>query len=370
MLIRSITLANFRNYEKLNISPCGGVNVFLGNNAQGKTNLLEAIYFCATGRSRRTPYDRNLIRFGEKEARVCVKVTDENGKSEDKIDVFLRKNGKKSIAVNGMAIKRLGELFGVLYVVSFSPEDLDIVKDGPLARRRFIDLELCQLSPVYYYDLKQYHRILLQRNNLLKEISKDSRGALMDSLSVWDEQLVAFGCAIMAKRAEFLTRLGGYASKIHADITGGAEELTVSYKPDVSPERFMDKLISNRKRDIYQGQTGAGIHKDDIGFEINSIDARLFGSQGQQRTAALSAKLSEIEMIVSEKHEKPVLLLDDVFSELDTSRQEFLLDAAADCQTMITATGAENGLNRITNEQHFNNEETHRTFFVKNGEIS
>ena len=336
MYIDSLSIQNFRNFTNLTLNLSQGVNVFCGENAQGKTNLLESLYFCATGRSQRTHIDKELIQFQHNEAHVQTIVRRDH--TYDKIDLHVKKDAKKGIAVNGIPIKKLGELFGVLLVVIFSPEDLYLVKAGPGERRKYIDLELCQLSNVYYYELQNYYRVLKQRNNLLKNIQK-KRG-LQDSLFVWDMQLVEHGTKIMAQREAFTQKLSATAEVLHSKITGGKETLNIFYRPSVSAKEFSDKLARYTERDIFQGSTSVGIHKDDFAFFINGIDAKTYGSQGQQRTASLATKLAQIEIIKEEKDEYPVLLLDDVLSELDESRQNYLIENSFFIQTIITCTDA------------------------------
>ena len=305
MHVSYVSLQNFRNYEHLRLDLNQGVNILCGANAQGKTNFMEALYFCATGRSRRTSYDRELVRFQAHEAYMQADIV--SGTVKDRIDVHLKREGPKGFAVNGLPVRRLGDLFGVLLVVMFSPEDLQLVKSGPAERRRFYDMELCQLSPVYYYDLQQYYKILKQRNALLKRLQKERDESLRASLFAWDEQLVAYGARIIAQRTRFTEHIGRLAAEVHHKVTHGTEILRVAYKPNVSKADFLDKLKKNLDRDMYLGATSVGIHKDDAAFYINDLDARLYGSQGQQRTVSLSLKLAELALIQEDKNETPVL---------------------------------------------------------------
>lgn len=339
MHVQRVILENFRNYNSLDLEPVQGTNILYGDNAQGKTNFLESVYMCATGRSQRTANTGELIRFGGTDAHIRVFVGSESGNSYDRIDVHLKKNSGKGIALNGLPIKKIGQLYGALFTVIFSPEDLQLLKAGPGERRKFMDAELCQLSSVYYYELQQYYRALKQRNNLLKSMryKKD----LYDSVFVWNEQLVAHGTNIINYRTEFVSDMNETAGAIHADITQGREKLSLMYKPHVAPGAYEDKLNRSLERDISSGTTNIGIHKDDVIFTISGNDARIYGSQGQQRTACLSAKLAEINLIGRKKNKTPVLLLDDVLSELDESRQRYLLGHAAGVQTFITCTGTD-----------------------------
>lgn len=346
MVAQTLSLKDFRNYESLRLEFGEGVNILRGDNAQGKTNCLEALYLCATGRSRRVGADREMIRFGCREAHVQAMVRSAgHGLGLDKIDVHLKKDEKKGVAVNGIPIKKLGDLFGAFLVVMFSPEDLQLVKAGPAQRRQFMDMELCQLSHVYYYDLQQYYRSLKQRNNLLKSIHK--KPELKETLFAWDVHLVDFGMRIMAQRAAFVSGISLSAGRIHQSITNRAEQLEILYRPNTAKEDFADRLSRNIDRDIFTGSTSVGIHKDDFLFQINGCDARAYGSQGQQRTASLSAKLAEIELIRTEKDENPVLLLDDVLSELDRSRQRHLFETVQSVQSVITCTGMEDALRNL-----------------------
>ncbi|MDO4531820.1 MAG: DNA replication/repair protein RecF, partial [Bacillota bacterium] len=304
MYITEVSFQDFRNLAQLKIKPAMGINVIYGSNAQGKTNFLEALYFCAMGRSLRGKSDQQLIAFDAEESHIRLLVQRE--KRYDRIDVHLKKDEKKGIAVNGLPVRKLGDLFGTLYAVIFSPEDLSLVKDGPAERRRFLDMELCQLSKVYYYDLQQYYRILKQRNNLLKEIQK--KPSMQETLFVWDDQLAQYGERMIAARSRFLLRLDKIAAEKLSRLTGGKDRLQMVYKPNCEAGTLQDKLAKNKERDIAFGSTQSGPHKDDILFLINGREVKQFGSQGQQRTTALAARLAEIDLIREETGEDPVLL--------------------------------------------------------------
>ena len=357
MYITEIFLQGFRNLSQLHIEPSEGINVIYGSNAQGKTNFLESLYFCAMGRSMRGKSDQQLIAFDAQESHIRLLVQTQNRR--DKIDVHLKQNEKKGIAVNGLPVKRLGELFGTLYAVIFSPEDLALVKDAPTERRRFLDMELCQLSRVYYYDLQQYYRILKQRNNLLKEIQK--KPSLQETLFVWDGQMVEYGERIIAARRRFLVRLDEIAADKLARLTGGRDSLQTLYKPNCEDGSFAERLHRNLERDILFGATQSGPHKDDISFLVNGREAKVYGSQGQQRTTALAARLAEIDLIREETGELPVLLLDDVFSELDESRQKYLLESIDGLQAFVTCTGIEDSVRKYISRDNL--------FYVENGTI-
>lgn len=317
------------------MEPSPGVNILYGENAQGKTNILESIYVCATTKSHRSSKDKELIRFDCDDAHICMKV--ERDHVIHKIDIHLKKNKVKGVAVDGIVIKKYSELFGVVNVVLFSPEDLSIIKNGPADRRHFIDMELCQLNKLYMHYLMNYKKVLAQRNNLLKQIAFDP--SLKDTLDVWDMQLMNYGCHIIRERRKFVEELGHIISDIHFKLSGGREHLNIKYEPNVNEAQFTEKIYEKRNYDIKTKTTSVGPHRDDISFEISDVDIRRFGSQGQQRTAALSLKLAEIELVKMLIHDQPVLLLDDVLSELDRSRQTYLLDCIQDIQTIVTCTG-------------------------------
>ena len=346
MYVKKISLKNYRNIERLELELKNGVNIFYGSNAQGKTNLLESIYIGATGRSHRTHKDKELIKFDKEEAHIRLDI--QNDKISDRIDIHLKKDSKKGIAINNIAINKLGELFGYLNVVIFSPEDLSLIKQGPQERRKFIDMELCQINNIYYYNLSQYYKVLKQRNSLLKKILKDP--SLKDTLFVWDNQLIEFGIKIIQARELFIKKLNNISKKIHMEITSNKENLEIKYKPNVLISEFKEKLEKSIDKDILYTTTSYGPHKDDILFFINNINVRDFGSQGQQRTASLSTKLAEINLIEDEKAVLPVLLLDDILSELDKDRQKFLIKNIKKLQVIITCTGVEDVLKNLDEE--------------------
>lgn len=335
MIIKSIELKNFRNYEDLSLSFDPGTNIIFGNNAQGKTNILEAAYMSGTTKSHKGSKDREMIRFGEQEAHIRTVVAKEG--REYQIDMHLKQNRSKGIAINRVPIKKASELFGLLNIVFFSPEDLNIIKNGPAERRRFLDSELCQLDRLYLSDLTNYNKILNQRNKLLKDMVY--RGDLSDTLPVWDMQLVETGKKIIRRRRQFVEELNEIVRHIHYKISGEKEELLLKYEPSIEDSSFEEELNRVKVRDLKLCQTSVGPHRDDLLFSIQGVDIRKFGSQGQQRTSALSLKLSEIELVKRSIHDTPVLLLDDVLSELDSNRQNYLLNNICDTQTMITCTG-------------------------------
>lgn len=335
MIIKSIELQNFRNYEDLNISFDEGTNIFYGDNAQGKTNILEAAYLSGTTKSHKCSKDKEMIRFGKQEAHIRTVVVKKD--KEYQIDMHLKNNRSKGIAINKVPIKKASELFGILNMVFFSPEDLNIIKNGPAERRRFLDSELCQLDKIYLSDLTTYNKILNQRNKLLKDMVY--RPDLKDTLPVWDMQLVETGRKIIRRRKQFVDELNEIVHDIHYRISGEKEDLLLQYEPSIEDIFFEDELSRVKERDMRQCMTSVGPHRDDLLFSIGEVDIRKFGSQGQQRTSALSLKLSEIELVKRSIHDTPVLLLDDVLSELDSNRQNYLLNSIHDTQTLITCTG-------------------------------
>ena len=274
--------------------------------------------------------------------------------------MHLRKNKSKGIAIDGQKIKKAADLMGLLNVVFFSPEDLSIIKDGPAERRRFADMELCQLDSFYLYNLNHYNKIIGQRNKLLKDMYFQPE--LKETLNIWDSQLVSFGSKIIERREQFVKQLGDIIFDIHKKLSGGKEELVIAYEPDVSIEDFEKQMKYNQDKDIRLKQTTTGPHRDDFSFVVNGVDIRKYGSQGQQRTAALSLKLSEIELVKKISKDTPVLLLDDVLSELDSNRQNYLLNSIGNIQTIITCTGLDEFIN--------NRFEINKIFKVTNGTVN
>ncbi|HIT91160.1 MAG TPA: DNA replication/repair protein RecF [Candidatus Merdenecus merdavium] len=335
MNIESIELNNFRNYSTLHVEFENGTNIFYGDNAQGKTNILEAIYLCGTTKSHKGSKDREMIRFEQDEAHIRMMI--KRTQMSYRIDMHIKKNKSKGIAINGIPIKKASELFGIINIVFFSPEDLNIIKNGPSERRRFIDAELCQLNKIYLSDLINYNKVVHQRNKLLKEMSFHPE--YQDTLEIWDEQMVRYGSSIIKMRRTFIEELNEIIFHIHKKLSGDKEEILLEYEPNVTEEKIAEELSRNKEKDIKFKTTSVGPHRDDLCFNIKGIDIRKYGSQGQQRTAALSLKLAEIELVKQATKETPVLLLDDVLSELDSNRQNYLLESIHNIQTMITCTG-------------------------------
>lgn len=338
MYIDRMSLEGFRNYENEEVHFGKNINMITGENAQGKTNLLESIYFTSFGKSFRTGRDKDMIGFDKDFCRInAVYVIDDE---EEKVEIALSKEGRRAAKISGRNVERISELINNFFVVIFSPEDLKIVKEEPQKRRSFIDSELCQLRFSYYESLSSYKRILNQRNHYLKERNIDD-----DLLDIWDENLASEGAKIIHLRKEFVDKLSEISSGIHERITNGKEISKIEYCPSIEfkedkeeqKQFFVEKLKDERSRDIEYGNTSKGPHKDDIDIKIKGKSTRRYGSQGQQRTVALSMKLAEIELIKEEKNDYPILLLDDVFSELDEERQRYLVDYLKKMQVFITA---------------------------------
>ena len=342
MVIKSLKLKNYRNYDLLNLNFDPSTNILYGDNAQGKTNILEALYLSGTTKSHRGTKDRDIIQFGHEESHIET-IVEKKG-IVFQTDIHLKKNSPKGIAIDKVPIRRASELFGIVHFVFFSPEDLNIIKEGPAGRRRFIDLELSQLDRIYLSNLSNYNRIISQRNSLLKDIYGQKN--LIETLDIWDMQLVSYGNKILKRRKEFIEQINKIISNIHFKLTGGKERTSLSYESGIGNMTFEEALIRYRERDIKMKSTTSGPHRDDICFMTDKgLDIRKFGSQGQQRTAALSLKLSEIELVKRVIGDTPVLLLDDVLSELDKHRQNYLLDNIHDIQTIITCTGLDEFVN-------------------------
>lgn len=357
MVIKSLELDNFRNYETLHIEFDKGTNILYGDNAQGKSNILEAIYVCATTKSHKGSKDKEIINFNKEEAHIRTYL--EKEQTQYRIDMHLRKSLSKGIAIDGQKIKKAAELLGLLNVVFFSPEDLSIIKNGPAERRRFTDMELCQLDNFYLYNLNHYNKIINQRNKLLKDMYLNP--GLRETLNIWDSQLVSFGSKIIERRETFTRQLCEIIGEIHNKLSGGKEKLVIKYEPDVTIDDFEKRMKENQEKDIKLKLTSIGPHRDDFSFIVNDIDIRKYGSQGQQRTAALSLKLAEIELVKKITKDTPVLLLDDVLSELDSNRQNYLLQSIGNIQTIITCTGLDEFVN--------NRFEINKTYKITNGTI-
>lgn len=338
MRIIRAKLKSFRNYASCGFEPCAGVNVLLGDNGQGKTNLLEALYLCCAGRSHRTRQDRELIQWDAEFASVQLQAERRDGSHE--VEVILPVSGKRRIKIAGRDAARSGELMGHVTGVLFSPEDLRTVKDGPSERRRMVDMTLAQLRPAYYYALQRYNRALKQRNELLRAAAANP--GMISTLDMWDEQLAAAGSELMRHRRAYIERLAVAAEETYREIAGGREQLQLRYQPSVTMgddvQSNLDALFAAREGDVRRMITSVGAHRDELMLAIGGRELRSFGSQGQQRTAALSLRLSELAVMREELGEWPVLMLDDVMSELDPSRRRQLIGRLEGIQTIVTCT--------------------------------
>ena len=333
MWINNIKLNNFRNYNKKEINLHENINVFFGENAQGKTNIIEAIFLCSIGKSFRTKKEKELIKFNEE--RTLVEINYE--KSDRTGNIKIEIGEKKQVYLNGIKIKKLSELLGNINVVIFTPDDINILKGGPENRRKFLDIMISQLRPNYMHILSLYNKTLDQRNNYLKQIKTEKKDENL--LDIWDEKLIDYGVKIYEYRKEFLEKIINKIKNIHKGITDGKEEIEIEYISDaVTRQNFLNELKSRRKLDIIKGHTTKGIHRDDFIIYINKKEVGHFGSQGQNRTAMLSLKLSELQVIYDDIGEYPILLLDDFMSELDSKRRESFLNNIKDIQVIITCT--------------------------------
>ena len=341
MRIKKITLNSYRSYEHIVFTPEGGLNLLCGANAVGKTNVLEAVFYCALGRSHRTSRDAELIAHGAVGAYIGLELETNSGLRT--IEIKLKSGERKQLFIDRQKVERSADLMGVLNVVMFSPEDLALVKASPAERRRFMDMELCQLRPAYYACAARYNAALRQRNVLIKEAFTNRIDS--DMLDMWNSQLAKLGADIMRSRRYFMDELSTLARDTHLKLTDGQEQLCVSYEPNIKFSENGDEyaiyeaLGASRDEDIRRGFTLRGPHRDDIGIRLDGREVKVYGSQGQQRTAALSLKLSELALMYSITGEKPVLLLDDVLSELDSCRQSALMSSAFECQCLLTTTG-------------------------------
>lgn len=335
MYIKDLALMNYRNYESAKITFSDGINILYGDNAQGKTNILEAIYIAGTTKSHRGSKDKEIIRFGAEECHIRADIYKD--RMNRRIDMHLKKGKSKGAAIDMVPIQKSSQLLGMMNMVFFSPEDLSIIKNGPAERRNFMDMELCQLDKIYVSHLSNYKKVLDQRNNLLKQISFDKKK--MDILPVWNEQLVKYGIEIIRKRNHFIDLINEIIPAIHSNLTSGKEHLNLVYEKNVEESEFSIVLDEKQELDLRYQTTQIGPHRDDIAFLIDGMDVRKFGSQGQQRTVALSLKLAEIELVKRLIQDNPILLLDDVMSELDRNRQDALLDSIQGIQTILTCTG-------------------------------
>ena len=331
MYINKIKLQNFRNYNEQEINLNKSINVFYGDNAQGKTNILEAIFLCTFGKSFRTNKEKELIKLGKDNANVIIEY--EKKDRDGKISISI--SDKKQILVNGIKIKKLSELLGNINIVIFTPDDINILKGGPALRRRFLDMMIGQLKPNYVYTLNMYIKTLEQRNNYLRQIKEENKPENL--LDIWDEKLIEYADIIYKYRKEFIDKIKKKINIIHKKITDEKEEINIQYISNCeSKEVYSELLKQRRKLDIIKGFTTKGIHRDDFEIYINNKELSIYGSQGQNRTAILSLKLSELQVIYDEIEEEPILLLDDFMSELDINRRKNFLNNINNTQVIIT----------------------------------
>jgi DNA replication and repair protein RecF len=360
MYIKYLQLVNFRNYRELAVELNENTNIFIGDNAQGKTNILEGMYYCSIGKSFRTSKDKELINWNGKEAYIKSYIVKDG--LDKKIEIKIFKEGRKGVNINSIRINKLSDLVGVFNVVMFSPEDLKIIKESPSFRRKFLDMELCKISRKYYFNLVQYNKVLAQRNTLLRKENKIQDGIF----DVYDAQLSKYGSNIIAFRNDYIRQLNKKGKSIHCDITSGIEKIDIKYITSVKDlnniyQNLLDAFARHRKVDLDRRTTSCGPHRDDFNVSINGIDVRNYGSQGQQRTSVLTIKFASLEIIKDITGEYPVLLLDDVLSELDENRQKYILNSIEKIQTVITCTGIENIKKYINNKNQM--------FKVRNGAI-
>ena len=361
MWINNLTLKNFRNYERQTFNFCEGVNVIVGDNGQGKTNSVEAVFLLATGYSPRVRRDKQVIRYGQEKAEIKAEAASLTGRVS--VELTYYGQGDKKIVVNGIETKKVGEIFGNIYAVYFSPQELKLIQESPEDRRRFMDIAISELSNKYFYSLVKYKKIIEQRNKLLKNPDVDM---VLDTLPIWDEQLAEYFADIVIARSDFIEKLAPKAKEAHLFITDGKEKLDVvgasgyfGDRSDMVRDIKLD-LANAYRQDLSLGFTSIGPHRDDLKITLNGEDVRVFGSQGQQRTAALSLKLAELEILKEHYHEYPVLILDDALSELDKARQKRILQKVRGVQTLITCTEID--------ESVFGDED-YTVFKIKNGAI-
>ena len=352
MIVLNISCKNFRNLENINISPCDGMNVICGENAQGKTNILESIWLFTGAKSFRTNKDNNFIKFGTEKAVCRLDFKSEGIKKIAEITI----KDKREVALNGKRIKSASEFAGNFKAIVFSPVDLSLVSDGPSVRRKFLDTAIGQLYPSYINILKNYIRAVTQRNKIIKDFKYDSTLSIM--LDVYENEISQNGEKIVNFRKRYIEVINEFLGNVYDGISGGREKIETEYISSYSND-LTEKLKFSRKEDMYSGVTSIGPHRDDLEFKINGISARNFASQGQKRSIALAVKLSEAEVIKKNVGECPVILLDDVMSELDPLRQDFVLNHIKGMQSFLTCCDESNIKNLIAGEK----------FIIKNGRV-
>ena len=330
MYIKKIKLHNFRNYEDETIEMCKNVNIIFGDNAQGKTNILEAIFFSSLGKSFRTNRENELIKENEKNAETEIIFEKNNREQKIKVEI----SDKKKFYLNDILLKKRSELVGNINIVLFTPEDIEILKNEPIKRRRFLNIMISQLRPHYMYLTTQYNKILEQRNNYLKQIRFENK----NNLDIWDEQLIKYGLQIYDYRKEFIEKINNKIKEIHLKSTDNKEKIEIKYKNNINENNYREKLKENQSIDIKNGYTSVGVHRDDFKILINNKNVSVYGSQGQQRSSIISLKLAEAEVIYDEVDEYPVILLDDFMSELDKKRIAGFIKNIKSNQVLITCT--------------------------------
>ena len=355
MYIKSIKLNNFRNYSNQEIQLDKEINIFFGDNAQGKTNVLESIFLCAIGKSFRAKKEKELIKIDEEKATVEIEF--EKIDRDGKIKIEL--TNKKDVFINGIKKNKVSEILGNINIVMFSPDDIEILKSGPAKRRRFLNILISQLRPQYVYYLNMYIKTIEQRNNYLRQI-KELNNPTKEMLKIWDEKLAEYASYVFNYRNEFVEKIKDKILSIHKNITQEKEEIKIKYISDcLNKEKYIEELEKNWEQDILRGYTTKGVHRDDIYIYINGKQVNIYGSQGQNRTVILSLKLSELEIIYDEIGEYPILLLDDFMSELDSKRRENCLKSISNAQILITCTDEFTIDNKMC-----------KTYFVNSGKVS
>ncbi len=337
MIINSLKLVNYRNYDNFTFKFDKGINVLVGKNAQGKTNIIEAIFYAVIGRSFKTSKDKDIIKWGENRAYLCGEFSKKY--RDEKIEIFFDENKKKTIKVDEIAIHKIGELMGVTNAVFFSPDELKLVKESPEERRRFMNIDISQTNKRYFYMIGRYEKVLASRNKLLKSTSDIN--VIKETIDIWDRALSELAEKIYVERKKFIDELSPFAKLAHQYISGGKENLEIKYISSFDgsySDKMAKYLAKNLEKDFRLGYTTVGVHRDELDIYLNGTEVKNFGSQGQQRTVALSMKLAELEIIKNRVGEYPILLLDDVFSELDKDRRKRLLNFTSKTQTIITCT--------------------------------
>ncbi len=338
MFVKKLKLSGFRNYKSEEFNFLPATNILYGNNAQGKTNALEALYLFSIGKSFRTQQDRELINFDENSTSLYIEYGDSMRSNE--IEIVIRRDRKKQIKINDVPISKMGDLIGKFCVILFSPDELNLTKGSPNARRRFLDIALSQMRPKYYHILRRYNKVLEQRNNLIKKLRFSPDEAMKQTIYVWNEKLAEYGMTIIEYRKRFVEKLSLYSREIHREISG--EEFLIKYKPAFeTKEEFKEKLDKSTDKEIEQGFTLYGPHRDDLDIYTDGKDIKTYGSQGQHRSAVLALKLAQADMVYEDTGEYPILLLDDIMSELDSVRRAYLVGKIKNKQVIITCTDAD-----------------------------